>query len=159
MTDGQANVSSGSHTVTISDSPQLLQLRASQQRNQEQVGSSDKAPRKKERSKVRWDEKVIDNENMNKKKTKICCIFHPNQNFEDEDEEEHNHEHKGKDDSSSSSSSSSDEDEGKGFEERRKARLERRKKKLNHKRDASPNAYEIQPDYSEYRDKYLKQTQ
>jgi hypothetical protein len=30
----------------------------------------------KEEKKVTWDEKVIDNEHMNKKKSKICCIYH-----------------------------------------------------------------------------------
>lgn len=30
----------------------------------------------KEEKKVTWDENVIDNEHMNKKKSKICCIYH-----------------------------------------------------------------------------------
>lgn len=33
---------------------------------------------------VRWTEETVDNEHMNKKKTKICCIFHPQQDFDHE---------------------------------------------------------------------------
>lgn len=28
---------------------------------------------------VRWDENVIDNENLDRAKSKICCIFHPDE--------------------------------------------------------------------------------
>lgn len=145
MNEGSPSVPEGSHTITISQAPALLQLRADDSKK-------DTKAKKKAKSKVRWDEKVVDNEFMNKKKTKICCIFHPNTPL-DSDEEECEHEHGHDSSSSSSSSSSSDEDEGKSFDERRKARLERRKKKLEQQRTPSPNAYEIQPDYSEYRDK------
>ncbi|CAI2385012.1 unnamed protein product [Moneuplotes crassus] len=31
----------------------------------------------KNKQKVKWDENVIDNENMGKKKSKICCIYRP----------------------------------------------------------------------------------
>ncbi|ORX43152.1 hypothetical protein BCR36DRAFT_415776 [Piromyces finnis] len=44
---------------------------------------------------VRWTNETIDNENMGKKKSKICCIYFKPRNF---------------DDSSSESSSSSDDD-------------------------------------------------
>ncbi|QEU61625.1 Ypi1 [Kluyveromyces lactis] len=155
MSEGPSALPEGTHTVTVTEVPQLLQLRAGQ-------NEKNKTKKKDAKSKVRWDEKVIDNENMNKKKTKICCIFHPNTPLESDEEEEgeceHDHNH-GHDSSSSSSSSSSDEDEGKSFDERRKARLERRRKKLEQKRPPSPNAYEVQPDYSAYRDKNRKDAQ
>lgn len=31
---------------------------------------------------ITWDESVIDNENLNRAKSKVCCVFHP-QNTED----------------------------------------------------------------------------
>ncbi|CAH6720186.1 type 1 phosphatases regulator Ypi1p [[Candida] jaroonii] len=31
----------------------------------------------KKPNKVKWTEETVDNENMGKKKTKICCIYHP----------------------------------------------------------------------------------
>lgn len=30
-----------------------------------------------QKPRVQWTEETIDNEHMNKKKTKICCIYHP----------------------------------------------------------------------------------
>lgn len=42
--------------------------------------------KKKSKARVRWTEDVVDNENMNKKKTKICCIFHPQREFGEESE-------------------------------------------------------------------------
>ena len=101
--------------------------------------SSGEPKTRKPRRKVKWDKKVIDNEHLNKKKTKICCIFHP-QNDSD-------YECDSSDDSdssslSSSSSSSSDSDSGdagagNGF-------------KSNPERSV-PNAYEIQPKYRKKR--------
>ncbi|CAI4448923.1 BBM_1a_G0017050.mRNA.1.CDS.1 [Saccharomyces cerevisiae] len=133
----------GSRTVSVEEVPAVLQLRATQDppRSQEAMPT---------RHNVRWEENVIDNENMNKKKTKICCIFHP----QNEDEEECNH-HSDDDGSSSSGSSSSESENEKDldFNERRQRRLERRHRKLEKKKSYSPNAYEIQPDYSEYRRK------
>lgn len=84
------------------------------------------------------------------KKTKICCIFHP----QEEAEEECNHpsDHDGSS-SSSSSSSESENEKDLDFDERRRRRSERRHRKLEKKRSYSPNAYEFQPDYSEYRRK------
>lgn len=133
----------GSRTGSVEEVPAVLQLRATQDppRSQEAMPT---------RHNVRWEENVIDNENMNKKKTKICCIFHP----QNEDEEECNH-HSDDDGSSSSGSSSSESENEKDldFNERRQRRLERRHRKLEKKRSYSPNAYELQPDYSEYRRK------
>lgn len=76
----------------------------------------------KNKPRVRWTEETVDNEHMNKKKTKICCIFHPQQDFDHECSE-----------SSSSDDSESDAsgDEGNGDN-----------------RPSSPNAYEHQPKYN-----------
>ncbi|KAL3130757.1 hypothetical protein ABBQ38_000102 [Trebouxia sp. C0009 RCD-2024] len=40
------------------------------------------APRRKAKA-VRWSEDVVDNELMNKKKSKKCCIFHKQKSFGD----------------------------------------------------------------------------
>jgi protein phosphatase 1 regulatory subunit 11 len=58
--------------------------------------------KKKSKPKVEWKSDVVDNENMGKKKSKICCIFHPNREFGESS------------DDSSSGDSSSDESDGEG---------------------------------------------
>lgn len=68
-----------SQTTTTTASP-ILKLRAQERQARD----------------VSWDANVVDNEHLNKKKTKICCIFHPSDRNCDEE------------DSSSSSDSSSD---------------------------------------------------
>ncbi|CDH09698.1 related to Type 1 phosphatases regulator YPI1 [Zygosaccharomyces bailii ISA1307] len=137
-----------SHTQTISveRAPPLLQLRATQEQGEGQNRGQVARP---PRPSVRWESDVIDNEHMNKKKTKICCIFHPQQNFDDECDcpSDHNNDSSS---SSSSSSSGSDEEKGLNFEQRREKRVARRHRKLNQKRSESPNAYEVQPDYTKH---------
>lgn len=75
--------------------------------------------KKKSKSKVRWTEDVVDNEHMGKKKSKICCIFHPQRDFGELSSE-----------SSSGSDLSDSEDEHCCH---------------YHERSPSPNAYERQP--------------
>ncbi|KAI9310369.1 phosphatase inhibitor-domain-containing protein [Dichotomocladium elegans] len=95
---------------------------------------------------IQWDDSVVDNEHLNKKKSKICCIYHkPRAVGESSDEESS--------DASSSSSSSSDGDSDIGSANDRAAHNHRcghhrrdRKKKRN-PREVSPNAYERQPVY------------
>lgn len=132
----------GSQTICIEqgrESTPVLTLRA----------TKDKPKPQQEKDKgnnVRWKQDVVDNEHMNKKKTKICCIFHPQE--EDDEGAEHDHEHYPSDssDSDSSSSSDSDNDEGLNKSERRQRRIERRKEKLNNG-EYKTNAYEFQPKY------------
>ncbi|TIB80058.1 hypothetical protein E3Q22_02176 [Wallemia mellicola] len=40
-----------------------------------------------QRSAVRWEEGTVDNENMNKKKSKICCIYHKPKRFDESSDE------------------------------------------------------------------------
>lgn len=80
----------------------------------------------KNKNKVRWTDDVVDNENMNKKKTKICCIFHPHREFGELSSDES---------SSSSEESDKSEDEGNNSSNQR------------YNRQSSPNAYEKQPTY------------
>lgn len=77
------------------------------------------SPKSGDKKCVTWTEDVVDNENLGRKKTKICCIFHP------QNEEEFEVEGDSDSSSSSGSSSSSSSDES----------------------DAEPNAYERQPRY------------
>ncbi|KAK4520722.1 uncharacterized protein ATC70_006601 [Mucor velutinosus] len=87
---------------------------------------------------IQWDENVIDNEHMNKKKTKICCIYHKPHSIGESSESE-------SDSSSDSSSSSNGNDSDHGKCNHKHAQ---RKKKRN-PRDVSPNAYERQPVYKD----------
>lgn len=117
----------GSRTVSVEEVPAVLQLRATQDppRSQEAMPT---------RHNVRWEENVIDNENMNKKDQDMLH-FHP----QNEDEEECNH-HSDDDGSSSSGSSSSESENEKDldFNERRQRRLERRHRKLEKKGHIAP---------------------
>ncbi|CCC68555.1 hypothetical protein NCAS_0B04710 [Naumovozyma castellii] len=133
----------GSQTVSVEELPSVLQLRANETEIQHERQPTPA------RSRVRWEQGTVDNENLNRKKTKICCIFHPQEEL-DENEQHSDHEPSSSS-SSSSSSSDSDNDKDLGFEERRRRRIERRHRKLQKKRSSSPNAYEVQPDYSNHR--------
>ncbi|ODQ65841.1 hypothetical protein NADFUDRAFT_41830 [Nadsonia fulvescens var. elongata DSM 6958] len=94
---------------------------------------------------VRWEEDVIDNEFLNRKKSKICCIFHKQRAFGESSGEEDS----SGSDTSSCSGSSSESDGGAGDGGAKKAKSPRRKHRHGpHKhRDVSPNAYERQPRY------------
>ncbi|KAL6939842.1 hypothetical protein ACO0RG_003689 [Hanseniaspora osmophila] len=146
-----------STTITLNGAPPVIKLRASADSKSNQK-TADKKPQ------VTWKEDVVDNEHMNKKKSKICCIFHPQQEFSDEEEQDgeqshsescSHHDHKHDDDNESSSSSDEDGDsDGLDFHARRQRRIERRIRKLkeNASKPYEPaNAYEIQPDYSHLR--------
>jgi len=44
--------------------------------------------RLKEKPSVKWAEETVDNENMGKKSSKRCCIFHKNKKFAESDSDE-----------------------------------------------------------------------
>ncbi|EGW32623.1 uncharacterized protein SPAPADRAFT_51159 [Spathaspora passalidarum NRRL Y-27907] len=129
-----SNNSSRTELTPVSEQP-VLRLRPSNKQNNEETkeGTSSSSPKKmrkkKKKARVQWTEDVVDNENMNKKKTKICCIFHPNRTFDEEVEHDHSH----SDPSSSSSSDESDLSEGEGGG--------------GGDNEVKPNAYEHQPVY------------
>ncbi|KAI9307211.1 phosphatase inhibitor-domain-containing protein [Cunninghamella echinulata] len=84
---------------------------------------------------VRWDDDVVDNEHMGKKKSKICCIYHkPREVGESSDSE--------------SSSNSSDSDSDSDDHSNGRCRHQHGKKKKKNPRSVSPNAYERQPVYN-----------
>jgi len=96
---------------------------------------------------VTWGEDVIDNENMGKKKSKICCIFHKQRKFDESSSEESSSEDGDNHDSSS-------DDDNEKSDRRKHARYSRGhphkhphkySHKHSHRRNASPNAYERQP--------------
>ncbi|RIB11033.1 phosphatase inhibitor-domain-containing protein [Gigaspora rosea] len=82
--------------------------------------------------KVKWDENVVDNEGMGKKKSKICCIYHRPKSFDESSDE----------DSSSCSDDSDHDDHDNEGENSHHSHNHHRKK-----RSGSPNAYERQPQY------------
>lgn len=124
----QAGDNTGSQTTTAAAAPAVLRLRPTEQATKEKT-------KKKSRSRVRWTEDVVDNEHMNKKKSKICCIFHPQREFGESSGESSGS-------SSDSSDSSGDEkNEGSSHEHEAGCKHHRIKKK------PSPNAYERQPHY------------
>lgn len=110
-----------------------------------------KSNKKKKKPRVRWTEDVIDNEHLDKKKSKICCIFHPQREFGELSSE-----------SSSDSSSDSSDSESEGNNNNNKnnnnepccdhghshKRGKKTKKKEKVARPSSPNAYEKQPQYT-----------
>ena len=147
---GSNSTMEGSQTITLSQPVPVLTLRASE--NKENIKDGKKT---QDKPNIRWDEGTVDNENMGKKKTKICCIFHP-QDEDDEFAEPEVHMHNKPSDSETDSSDSSGESEDDNkknysFDERRKRRLERRHMKLAKENSVEPNAYEFQPDYSHRR--------
>lgn len=117
----------------------ILKLRSSANNNSEH-----------EQHQVRFVEGTVDNENMNKKKTKICCIYHPDDEGDEADTCEHDY-HKENGSAEAEDSSSDEEDDGLSYEQRRAKRIERRKKQLieQDKTGYVPaNSYEVQPDYN-----------
>ncbi|RIA92527.1 phosphatase inhibitor-domain-containing protein [Glomus cerebriforme] len=88
--------------------------------------------------KVKWDDAVVDNEGLGRKKSKICCIYHKPRIFGESSD----------DGSSSSSSSISDSDDS----DHDHKNGHNHHHHHNHKRSDkhyknSPNAYERQPQY------------
>ncbi|CUM56495.1 Type 1 phosphatases regulator YPI1 [Debaryomyces fabryi] len=98
---------------------------------------------KKEKPKVRWTNDVVDNENMDKKKSKICCIFHPQREFGELSSESS--------DSSSDESDQSDDGAGEGESNASNgtpghdACCGNHKRKQGKLKKSTPNAYEKQP--------------
>lgn len=66
--------------------------------------NADEGSNRRSRPRVTWTEDTVDNENLNRKKSKICCIYHP----PDDECECSSEESEDSGSSTSSSSSSSD---------------------------------------------------
>lgn len=137
-----------SRTQVIEPSNNVLRLRPTEEQQPQQqddapssVLKKTKSKSKQKKPKVRWTQDVVDNEHMNKKKTKICCIFHPQRSFDEE--EAHDHDHGGHGCPSSSSDSSSDESDASDGESERVANGGEKSKNGA----GNVNAYEYQPKY------------
>ncbi|KAG2174569.1 hypothetical protein INT44_006832 [Umbelopsis vinacea] len=91
---------------------------------------------------IQWADNVVDNENLGRKKSKICCIYHrPKMPGDDSSSS----------DSSSDSDSDSDSSNSGGHNHdpscnHHRGRSSKKQQKRN-PRDVSPNAYERQPVY------------
>ncbi|KAK9468199.1 phosphatase inhibitor-domain-containing protein [Lipomyces arxii] len=102
---------------------------------------------------VTWNDDVVDNEFMDKKKSKLCCIFHKQRAFDESSSDE----------SSSSDSSGSDSDGAEKYHEHDYNHDENgQNEKCNHshshshrRKKPSPNAYEKQPKYKKQQSKTL----
>jgi len=124
----------GSATITITDN-QSEPLQSEPGRDQSPQPPPDSGvlrlrggPRSQPR--VQWDEDVIDNEGCNKKKSKICCIYHKSRKFDESSDE-------------SSESDSESENDDCRREDRRREADEGRQRTANDQ--PRPNAYEIRP--------------
>ncbi|KAK6462801.1 phosphatase inhibitor-domain-containing protein [Scheffersomyces coipomensis] len=121
--------------------------------------------RGKTRPQVSWNEDVVDNEHMNKKKSKICCIFHPQREFGEEsgsssddsssdlsgDEGDrrnniHNHDHDHDHDHNDDDNDDFVCDHGHVHKKSDKIKKSKSKKSSTIN-DSKPNAYETQPVY------------
>lgn len=131
----------GSRTQTVTETqPPHLVLR----------GAEDERPRL--RRHVAWAEGTIDNEFMNKKKSKICCIFTPNSGDYEEESDSDSSSSSSSSDSSDSSDSESDgepqHNHGDGHDHCNHHHHGKKAKKSKGKEELpKPNAYEIQPKY------------
>lgn len=129
-TNNQAQGTS-SQTVTHTEANPILRLRP----DATETSTATKT-KKKKKAGVRWTEDVVDNENMNRKKSKICCIFHPQREFGELSSD---------DSSDASLDSSGDEKE---VDKDDCCDHSHHHKKKTQKPQAGPNAYEKQPKYT-----------
>lgn len=150
MQNQQAALSSRTQTLTVEP---VLHLRPS---------TSETKPKKKSQSKVRWTEDVVDNEHMNKKKTKICCIFHPQREFgessdslsdsssdsSDSSGDEGDHSNKFNDKHTEDKNGDKSHDHDPSEDEHDHSQCNHGKVRRSKKsRSSGPNAYEKQPHY------------
>ena len=76
----------GSRTITITNDPTKEEGHDDNHDQSDGAGPSVptlrlRAARTRGGPRVTWNEDVVDNEGMGKKKSKICCIFHPTREF------------------------------------------------------------------------------
>lgn len=88
QTSAHANLSSESARREVGGNQRdgdIIQLTFRQQGQHEEVDGEQQGQQSGQRrgQRVTWDEAVVDNEHMNKKKSKSCCIFHKKKSFGD----------------------------------------------------------------------------
>lgn len=146
----------GSRTLTITNSP-------TQEENDDEQGDDPESSQiigtlnlrvtRQTGPRVGWDERVIDNEEFGKKKSKVCCIYHKPRRFDESSDESS--------DSDSSSSSCPHEHDHPGHSQNRPNPSPRGSSSSNLQQaqrgrgvvhepelldDIEPNAYEQQPE-------------
>ncbi|KAE8713895.1 pollen-specific protein SF21-like [Hibiscus syriacus] len=84
MASSRASPSTSSVTTTVTIDNSSAASSSSLSRPQEAL-VLELRPRKK---KVTWKEGTIDNEFMNKKSSKICCIYHKEKSFDEDDSDD-----------------------------------------------------------------------
>ncbi|KAI8984133.1 phosphatase inhibitor-domain-containing protein [Mycotypha africana] len=148
--------SHGSRTLTVEDEDEEFFDKtdsngASEEDDQEPFGVLHlRGDMNARRRLIHWDESVVDNEHMNKKKSKICCIYHkPRAVGESSDESSSSSSNDGSD---SDDSDDSVNNESEKIAHQRHSRTckhshSKRRSKRN-PREVSPNAYERQPNYN-----------
>ncbi|KAI7868496.1 phosphatase inhibitor-domain-containing protein [Spinellus fusiger] len=141
MREGLSEPQHGSRTLTINETPEDEEENEPNQ--QEEFGvlrlhgdMSIQRPRA-----IQWDESVVDNEHMNKKKSKICCIYHRPHAIGESSESESS--------DSDSNSDSSNDDRARPSHSHHHHHSHHDKKKKKNPRHVSPNAYERQPVYKD----------
>ncbi|KAL8059870.1 hypothetical protein ABFX02_03G115300 [Erythranthe guttata] len=86
-TPGRQSIASSSTTPTAGTATTTLTIETASSSNQQQPQITDslvlklKIPKKK----VSWKKGTVDNELMNKKSSKKCCIFHKEKPFDEDD--------------------------------------------------------------------------
>ncbi|KAI0035391.1 phosphatase inhibitor-domain-containing protein [Vararia minispora EC-137] len=80
-----ATPASGSRTVLVNATPAGERL--GERPSEHIIGALHLRGAHSDRPRVKWDEGVIDNEGMEKKKSKICCIYHKPKQFDESSDE------------------------------------------------------------------------
>ncbi|KAJ1972567.1 Type 1 phosphatases regulator ypi1, partial [Dimargaris xerosporica] len=96
----QQNPSHGSRTITItSDATEGTSSDSAAVEYQGTLYLRAPKPQPKPKPRVRWDTEVVDNEGLDRKKSKVCCIFKKSRRFDESDSDEsdsdcdHDHSH------------------------------------------------------------------
>ncbi|KAJ2800657.1 Type 1 phosphatases regulator ypi1 [Coemansia sp. 'formosensis'] len=99
------NEESGASPATSVPAEGMLRLRGESSRHpstEEQLATPAPTPTVAGGPRVQWAEDTVDNEHMNRKKSKVCCIFRRQRQFDESDSDE----------SCGSHGSSNDDDDG-----------------------------------------------
>ncbi|KAL8467281.1 hypothetical protein ACS0TY_036120 [Phlomoides rotata] len=103
----QQLTTSPSAAATTTTTTVIIDTPSSSSQQQPQITDSLVLKLKRPKKKVSWKEGTVDNEFMNKKSSKKCCIFHKEKPFDEDDSDqegdcEHDHGNGRKDDTESS---------------------------------------------------------
>ncbi|KAL8030997.1 hypothetical protein ABFS82_14G319200 [Erythranthe guttata] len=78
----------------------IIETASSSSQQQPQITDSLVLKLRRPKKSVSWKEGTVDNEFMNKKSSKKCCIFHKEKPFDDDDDDDddsdHDHDHDGR---------------------------------------------------------------